>query len=867
MAAQALELKEKGNVKFRARLYREAANLYMQAEAASPNDAVYPSNISAALFELGDYNACLQAILCASNKLKASQDQSSLSERLSTRLAKALTYGIRSGKITLDDVQQNAELIDELSKEGVKADAGSEATLVRKEWHRVSSEAEMVKSGAAVARKRLAGLPIFKRTVDTGLEYYSIGHDDPMSIVDDWGPGPDEKDSMNLNKLSTEQLSRLAFLFGGVGDGRFFGLNRAHAKLETSQQSQFRVHLTLLDIQPTALARDLCLFLLIDELVEDHGHSEETRLEIMATIFYAYFGVVMPSYCHQRFCEVVRRAMHLLQNDLHGLPSWLYVNTEAVAGLLDSLRHWDEDLGSRTVEPVPREFQLEKAWYNSARVFMPPLTLRKAHDEFLVVWAAIQDPSRRSSAGGLVKEAQAHVFDHWEPNPSLFDLVTNRRVNGYPDMGFNAFSNIDAFYHACRRLGLLSNKKVDPDCPCFSVGQAFFSGVVDALKTLKGQIKVEIVYGELSHELAKMGLGGDGSRPDDFPKKYSRMWMSNVPDYTQGAFNMAIYAVPSLQDPLVSTAAFNCLLNTGIWDGGEELCYTYTHLLPHELPSFLGCRMDKFDAWGYITLKRLPTPNSLHDLAPHNEFTAWLTRVLFAILVPPLLSQSMMGRTYYPSNLVSFVDLLIHVHNIGFPSHWIAGFLSDILANKVTSDVSPFMGRTPIPVSERTRRVAQRKVNLQPWHADLENILAVSYPALPFPVRLPDDFAKSEDDLVAFSVDAPISCFDHATARILNPVIPVMALLFFKPDKYLSNALANNVDALLEGLIKNSDCVQILTMVDELDMHKGVIRWRMGKQRAAKMKAEAWVMGPYRFDEREIVVKRLFSCGEWKEVK
>lgn len=50
-----------------------------------------------------------------------------------------------------------------------------------------------------------------------------IGHDEPMSIVDDWGPGLGEnKEPLKLDKLPIPRLSSLAFLFGGVGDGNVY---------------------------------------------------------------------------------------------------------------------------------------------------------------------------------------------------------------------------------------------------------------------------------------------------------------------------------------------------------------------------------------------------------------------------------------------------------------------------------------------------------------------------------------------------------------------------------------------------------------------------------------------------------------------
>lgn len=77
------------------------------------------------------------------------------------------------------------------------------------------------------------------------------------------------------------------------------GLNKAYGKLDKTKKTQFNAHLTLLDHHPTALARDLCLLVLLDDLMSGK-HTAEVEAEIKATIFYTYMGALMPSYCYQR---------------------------------------------------------------------------------------------------------------------------------------------------------------------------------------------------------------------------------------------------------------------------------------------------------------------------------------------------------------------------------------------------------------------------------------------------------------------------------------------------------------------------------------------------------------------------------------
>lgn len=81
--------------------------------------------------------------------------------------------------------------------------------------------------------------------------------------------------------------------------GSMIGLHQTFKQLTPAKQSEFKVHFTLLDIQPTALARDLCILLLLDDLITGDYSTEETA-EIRATLFYVYVAPIMPSYCYER---------------------------------------------------------------------------------------------------------------------------------------------------------------------------------------------------------------------------------------------------------------------------------------------------------------------------------------------------------------------------------------------------------------------------------------------------------------------------------------------------------------------------------------------------------------------------------------
>ncbi len=73
------------------------------------------------------------------------------------------------------------------------------------------------------------------------------------------------------------------------------------------------VHFTLLDIHPTVLARDLCLFMMIEELIHlrERAHDEVEEVEIKATLLYIWMGAIIPSYCHARCVRRLVKVTHL----------------------------------------------------------------------------------------------------------------------------------------------------------------------------------------------------------------------------------------------------------------------------------------------------------------------------------------------------------------------------------------------------------------------------------------------------------------------------------------------------------------------------------------------------------------------------
>lgn len=152
------------------------------------------------------------------------------------------------------------------------------------------------------------------------------------------------------------------------------------------------------------------------------------------------------------------------------------------------------------------------------------------------------------------------------------------------------------------------------------------------------------------------------------------------------------------------------------------------------------------------------------------------------------------------------------------------------------------------------RRVARRTVCLDPWLVDLENILALSYEAIPFPFSAPSGFATSSKEIGLYETTLDrFTLHPSTTTGMRPPDIAVVSLMFYKPGSFSDEYLAANLPQILEGKkLAAKGELFVLTCVERFGITDKVVRWRMSKKRVRKMKMQKWMMSSYRFDANEI---------------
>ncbi|KAH9916974.1 uncharacterized protein BXZ73DRAFT_105668 [Epithele typhae] len=946
----ALALKEKGNTHFKAgnfAKYARSFGILLQgefAESADRHDPVYPSNLSASLYEEGNYSGAVDAILRAWNVLKDRPGtKQEVIARLSTRLAKALAHGFKCGTIdnaAVGAIKEQAAHIESAASAGTSTSDAStsvEHPRVWEEWASLSAHLDDYDEKAVAGARALSRLPILSKPIDPTQELYDFGHDHVYDLMQGWGAdriGPPRP--LNIDYLKED---RLAFLYGGVGDGRHVygtlsGLHATYRSISKARQAKFRAHLTLLDIHEVPLARNLSVLMLLLQLNDTSDKTE--RAEINATLMYTFAGVIMPPYCHDRLHAVFRDLRRRLSASPPDLPPIFQVLPDSIPPVLRTLDFWintkrstahllsiHDHVGNSGREPtdgfpgeaedwqvrvkscfkrerddfrrnilafpdselVSMEFvpsnvpksrvrqwvkanleqivdeqlkhrmdeihTLELRWYSVAKSFVPPLELFDRTPVLADAWKEFDEKRVLSSA---TKKKDTKFGD-----PELYPFG-----NGYPGRQEDIFSAPEVLEEFCHEQKA-ANRRTTP-MPCFDDGtrtfhicSAFFSETAAAIKALQSRLTLEFVHGGLPETLSQMRVGAL-KRPGSFPSQFTRMWMSNVPDYTHGPLNMIVYATPSLQNDPQASLASNCLLNTSVWSSNEEFFHTYTHLFPEEMPRYLGCRMMDAEfildqcVLGY---RQLPLP--LSALASRDNINVWLTRVLFHTLIPGHTQELPRTRNVrLPHNIVAFFGLLAHLQRVGYPAHWLSDFISRVLSGSMTTNIVPYDSAYPIPVTARHQRVNPRRVRTDPWLIEFETIIAIAQHALPFPIlsTLPPHFACPRDPEDIALWEAPVQATPALRKFVTNdpfadrgphsPFQPCARLLVYRADAVRLRALVEPgaMRRVFEGAAgaPAPGALLVLTALERVHFAKRV-RFRMSRGRVAGMRGapgEKW---------------------------
>ncbi|KAK5173661.1 uncharacterized protein LTR77_002342 [Saxophila tyrrhenica] len=184
------------------------------------------------------------------------------------------------------------------------------------------------------------------RTMQTSLEYYVFGRDTPESLYD--------ADVLQANR------NKVTMMFAGIGDARNLHASLVHIagdKINGKLDGKL-FHVTLVDIKPAVIARDIVNFLLLDGL--SGCANKPASGSLLACLYYTYLAPVMPARLYEVLQEHIQSAVDILE-DRRPLPKYLDIPHLYRAPVLKVLKEWQHDASAE----YPRRQQ------NGKRSFLP----------------------------------------------------------------------------------------------------------------------------------------------------------------------------------------------------------------------------------------------------------------------------------------------------------------------------------------------------------------------------------------------------------------------------------------------------------------------------------------------------------------
>ncbi|KAF4632283.1 hypothetical protein G7Y89_g5844 [Cudoniella acicularis] len=714
----ATTLREEGNVLYKAGKLLEACKKYQEAVKLTPNDSAPSRNLSASLYELGKYNQCIARAnyALALVEREGASDMHVQARKLEQRIGKATIHDYHVSDA--DQRMRRLELLKELQR--------------------------------------------YRPSMFTTTEYFTVGHDVVTSLFDG--------DILNESKLGLESVS---FFFGGAGDARNVLQTIIDvADQENTKQAPHRTyHFTVNDIAKSSIARNLIIWMLLEDLSHLDMDSYEGTM-ILNTIFFIYMSTMMPAYAFEQLNQTIERALDALRNEEQPLK-WLYLHHTDIPQYSEALRDWqgkardiftskeiiDKVAGAMLfktdaeyLQPSEAVFLKERKLYLGAAVLFPAQEILDRQDPTMA--ELIQNS--RSSHKEKVSLFKKHLQENWHFNTTLMDVDWCKdlpRKRGEFDVSFDPFESVRHF-----PTDEMVMKPRNPN-RLFDHFAPLFKQIAKSIKFLRGRMQVEALLGDYVDVTEKIQFGlyadagsaadGEGvsqSRPETFPTLYDRVHLSNVPDYMGGHLSTFLYAMPLLRRCLSSYVKANCLRNSSSFNTvldylSEYQLITNDSQLQQLAQVRIRIRENNEITWpmadySYYVWAQA-SPNSFSQLMPRAEFTKWFYGLFFRLTLP--FQQQLLP--YYevifsPLNLTILFRLIPHMVSLGYPAHWLSEVLNNIISNHVLTTARPPRTK-PMRAIDIDRPHPLRKLCTAPFSYELATLAQLFQPLLPFLPTLP----------------------------------------------------------------------------------------------------------------------------------
>ncbi|KAK4897959.1 hypothetical protein LTR27_004343 [Elasticomyces elasticus] len=285
-----------------------------------------------------------------------------------------------------------------------------------------------------------------------------------------------------------------------------------------------------------------------------------------------------------------------------------------------------------------------------------------------------------------------------------------------------------------------------------------------------------------------------GLKDDTYPQVYDRIHLSNIPDYVGGTLSSFLYATPMTYPGDASYITSTCLRNpprfpsaavynneyTGLHTPGDLAKTFRVHMSPPknaDYHNFLMSRPQPMPMNDCQYWHHLPGSPETVDLMPRDKLETWLYRV-FLKLATPVQKRAIEDFTliYSPLNLTAFLRVISHLHDVGYPAHWLADVVGSLLSGKVKTSARPPRSE-PLTIRETRAERPMMEQSVAPFTAEFQTLVSMWQFALPFGLTssaVPDvgiirEYRIDFKDVQEYAGNTPVFVLAFCETRLIPP--------------------------------------------------------------------------------------------------
>lgn len=357
----------------------------------------------------------------------------------------------------------------------------------------------------------------------------------------------------------------LAYLFCGSGDARHFFMTlfvMGTVEMRQRKKTCRKLHITLLDLKPAAIARTLIFF----DMIMSYAIMKSTKTpgaeDAPIVMAYLYLGHVIPAKVHGKLNDTIERLLVAIDSD-EEIFSFFFMDAATRRQVSRVLKQWQQPMtgvcsprlvrrairkrlnnekmqhimwyGAEKASQINDSFPAERKAWEELTAVLPPMGFAKRRDPASV---PLIERYKKKSPGAL-QELSNHIDNNWVTNPTLIDvdyLASTRSEELWTsgDTEEDKVPSIEADV-------LTEATKLMPETPGEGVlehlGRMFDMIAILTIQFLPDRLMIEALAGEMTDTMERITHNCLPSRsepiggidPSTFPPKYDRIHMSNIP--------------------------------------------------------------------------------------------------------------------------------------------------------------------------------------------------------------------------------------------------------------------------------------------------------------------------------------------------